>query len=119
MSGNLAARLCMIVYAPEVIAIGHRRERAVQRKDLQTMSRQIKLANDLGTQQRHDVGADRELEAGKDFFGNGRSAQHVSPLEHQHTLARPREISGIYQTIVPATNHDDVVFAFHEIEKSY
>ena len=65
MSGDFPAGLRVIVHAPEVVAVRHRRERAVERQDLQAVPWQIELANDLGPQQRHHIGADRVLEAGK------------------------------------------------------
>ena len=63
MARDFAPRLRVIVHAPEVVAARHRRERAVERQDLEAVPRQVELADDLRPQQRHDVGADRELEA--------------------------------------------------------
>ena len=57
MPGNFASRLREIVDAPEVVAAGHRRERAIKRENLQAMARQIELANDLRTQEGNDVRA--------------------------------------------------------------
>ena len=37
----------MIVHAPQVVAVRHRREGAVERQDLQAVSRQIELADDF------------------------------------------------------------------------
>jgi hypothetical protein len=31
-------------------------------------------------------------------------------LEHQHSLSGAREVRGIHQTVMPAPDHDDVVF---------
>src|SRR5882672_4993850 len=114
MSGNLAASLCVIVDAPQVVTIRHRREGAVQRKNLQLVSRQIELANNLGPKEGYDVGTNRELETGKNFLCYRGAAQHVASLEHQHTFTCACKISGIHQTVVPATNDDDVVVA-HEL----
>ena len=77
MASNLAPSFGVIVYAPEVVAVRHRREGAVQRENFQTMPRQIKLTNDLRPQQRHDVGTDGKLETGKELFGNRRAAHHI------------------------------------------
>ena len=74
------------------------------------MSRQIEFTNNFRTQQRDDVRTNGKLEAGKDFFSDSRAAEHVTPLEHQHTLAGARKICGINQTIVSAADDDDVVF---------
>ena len=106
---DLAARLRVIVHAPQVVAVRHRRERAVERQDLQAVPRQIELADDLRPQQRHDVRADRELEAGKDLFGDGGAAEHVAPLEHEHLPSRAREIRGVDQAVVAAADDDGVV----------
>ena len=88
MPGDLASRLVVIVHAPQVIAVGHRRERAVERQQLHAVARQIELADDLGPQQRDDVGADRELESREHFLGDCRAAEHVTPLEHDAPCAR-------------------------------
>ena len=72
---DLAARLRVIVHAPEIVAVRHRRERAVERQNLEAVPRQIEIADDLRPQQRHDVRADRELEAGKYFFRHGGAAE--------------------------------------------
>jgi hypothetical protein len=52
---DLAPRLRVVVHAPQVVTVGHRRERAVEREDLEPMRRQIELADDLGAKQRDDV----------------------------------------------------------------
>ena len=57
---DLALCLRVIVDAPQVIAVRHRREGAVERQDLEAVARQIEIADDLRPQQRHDVRADRE-----------------------------------------------------------
>ena len=62
VAGDLAPRLLVVVHAPQVVAARHRREGAVQRQQLHAMPGQIEVADDLGPEQRHHVGADRELE---------------------------------------------------------
>ena len=109
MTRDLAARLRVIVHAPEVVAVRHRRERAVERQDFEAVSRQIEVADDLRPQQRHDVRADRELEAGKDFFGDGGAAEHVAPLEHEDLPARAREVGGGGQPVVASADDDGVI----------
>src|SRR5436190_7246109 len=103
----------MIVDAPEVIAIRHRRERAVEWKNLKTVPRQIEFANNFRAEQGDDIGANRKLEAGKNLLGDRRAAEHMTPLKHQHTLARARQISRIHQAVVAAADDDDVVVRFH------
>ena len=109
---DLAARLVVVVDAPEVVAARHRGERAVQRQDLEAVARQVELADDLGAQQRHDVRADGELETGEDLLGHRGAAEHVAALEDEDLLARlapgrPRD-----ETVVAAADDDDVVGRF-------
>ncbi len=106
---DLAAGLVVIVDAPQVIAVRHRRQRAVERQQLHAVARQIELADDLGPQQRHHVRADRELEAGKHLFGDGGAAEHVPALEHEHLASRAGEVGGAGQPVVPAADDDRVV----------
>ena len=77
------------------------------------MARQVEVADDLGPQQRDDVGADRELEAGEDLFGDRGAAEHVPPLEDEHLLPGPREVGGVDEAVVPAADDDDVVLRAH------
>src|ERR1700754_4525842 len=114
MTRDLAARARVIVYAPEVIAVGHRRKRAVERKDLETVPRQVEFANDLRPEQRDDVRTNREFEAGKDLFRDGRAAEYVPPFEHENLLPRARQVSRVDQTIMSAANHDGVVLVVHQ-----
>src|SRR5260370_14059881 len=111
MPRNFAPRLRMIVHAPEIIAAGHWRERAVEGKDLQTVPRQIEFANDFGAEQGNDVRANGKFEAGKHLFRYRCAAEYVTALEHQHTLAGTREICGVNQPVVAAADNYDVVFA--------
>ena len=106
---NLAPRSAVVVDAPQVVAVWHRRERAVERQHFEAVAGQIEIADDLRAQQRHDVGADGDVEAGKHLFGHGRAAQHVPPLEHEHATPRARQIRRVRQPVVAAADHDHVV----------
>ena len=110
---DLAPRLRVIVHAPQVVAVRHRRERAVERQDLEAVPRQVELADDLRPQQRHDVRADGELEAGEDLFGDRGAADHVPALEHEHLASRAREIRGSGEAVVPAADDDHVGTSSH------
>src|SRR5580700_513498 len=110
MTRDLAMRFAMVVHPPQVVAVRHRRERAVERQDFKSMSRKIQVANDLRSQQGDYVRAHRELEAGKNFFGTGRSAEHITAFEDENLLARASQIGGIDQTVVAAANHNHIVF---------
>ena len=69
----------------------------------------IEVANDFRPQQRDDVGADREFEAGENFFGAGRAAEHMAAFEHQNFLSGARQVGGVDQAVVAAADHDYVV----------
>ena len=90
MPCDLPARPGMVVHAPQVVAVRHRGERAVERKNLEAVPRQIELADDLGPQQRHDGRADGEPEAGKYLSDRG-AAEHVAPFEDQHLASGARQ----------------------------
>ena len=107
--GDFPPRFRVIVHAPQVI-VRHRREGAIERQDLEAVPRQIEVADDLGPQQRHDVRAHRELEAGKHFLGDRGPPEHRASLEHEDLPARPGEICGGRETVVTAADHDGAVF---------
>ena len=109
MARDLPARLRVIVDAPQIVAVRHRRERAVERQDLESVPRQIELPDDLRPQQRDDVRAHRELEARKDLFGDCRAADNVPPLEDQHLASSARQVGGVDEPVMPAADDDDVV----------
>src|ERR1700692_4257656 len=96
-----------------MIAITHRRKRAVQRKNFPAMARKIKLTNDFRTQQGDHVGAFREKKARDDFFGYRGAAEHVTPCEDQNLLPGLRQVGSVDQAIVTATDDDHVVMLRH------
>jgi len=57
VTGQLTPGEGVIVRPPQVVARRQRRERAVQRKQLEAVASQVELSDDLRTQQRHDVRA--------------------------------------------------------------
>ena len=60
---ELATRLVGVAPAGEIVAVVERRDRALERQDLQAVPRQFEIADDLRPQQAHDVREHRELEA--------------------------------------------------------
>ena len=76
----------------------------------ESVAGKVEIANDLRPQQRDHVRAHRELEAGKNFFGEGRAAQHVAAFEHENFLAGARQISGVDEAVVASADHDHIVF---------
>ena len=59
--------------------------------------------------------ATREAEARDDLLGDGRAAEHVAPLEHEHAPAGPGEVGGADQAVVAAADHDRVVALGHQL----
>ena len=82
MAGDLAMRFAVIIHAPEIIAVGHRCKRSVERENLKPMARKIKIANDFWPQEGDDVRADGKFETGKNFFRHRRTAEHVTALKN-------------------------------------
>ena len=73
------------------------------------MFRKLELADDLGPQQRHDVGEHREAEPGDDLLGEGCAAEEVTTLEHQDLEPGSGEVGRVHQPVVAAADHDRVV----------
>src|SRR5437868_7032726 len=114
MACELAAVLVVIGPLREVITIHKRGERAFKRQDLQPVLRQLELADDLGPQQAHDIGKDREAEAREHFLAHRRAADALAPLEYKNLAPRAREIGGAGETVVAAADDDGVV-ALHAL----
>ena len=106
---ELADRSAVVVDPPQVVAradrvavavlrrgpahaLGDRRERAVERQDVQAVARQVQLADDLRPEQRDDVREDREAEAREELLGDRRAPEHVALLQHDRLQpARARD----------------------------
>ena len=110
---DFAARLRVIIDAPEIIAIGHRRERAVEREDFQPVAREIEIANNFRAQQRDDIRKNGKLKTGDDFFGDGCAAEHVAAFEDEDFFPRAGEIGRVHKAVVAAADHDCVVSFRH------
>ena len=48
VAAEFALRARVIVHAPEIVAIEHRCERAVERENFEAMARKVEFANNLG-----------------------------------------------------------------------
>jgi hypothetical protein len=70
----------MVVDPPEIIAVEHGSEGAVEGQDFEAVAREVEFANDLRAQEGNNVGADGELEAGEDLFSDGGAAENVTPF---------------------------------------
>ncbi len=80
MAAQLAPRLVGIGPRSQIVAVVERRDGALERENLEAVPRQIEIADDLGAEQAHDVGEDRELETGKYLLGHRRAADHGALL---------------------------------------
>ena len=87
----------------------HRGESAVERQYLQAVPREVQIADDVGPEQGDDVGALGEVEAGEHLLRHRRAAEHVPPLEDEHLAPGPREIRGVREAVVSASDDDGVV----------
>ena len=94
-----------------MVSIRHGGEGSVERQNLQSVAREIEVADDFGSQQRDHIRANGKLEAGKNFLGASRAAEKVPALEHKHFLSRLREIGGVGEAVVASANHDYVILS--------
>jgi len=115
VAANVADGLSVIVYAPEIIAAGHGRERAVEREDFQAVARKIEFANDFGAKKRDDVRTFGEKKTGEDFFGDSGAAQNVAAFEDDNLLAGLGEVCGVDQAVVATADDDNVVLLPHSV----
>jgi hypothetical protein len=104
-----------VVIAPlrQVIAVLERRERALQRQDVQAVAREVEVADDLRPQQAHHVGEHREGEAREHLLARGRAAHALATLEHEHALSGAREIGRGHEAVVAPADHQGVVELGH------
>src|SRR3954468_4149296 len=104
-------RTVLVVVGPlhEPIVMGQRGERTFERQALPAGPTQLQPAAYLRSQQAHHVGKDREAKAGEHLLAESRTADALSAFQHQHFLARAREIRRARETVVPAADDDDVV----------
>src|SRR5262245_27519622 len=109
MPGDLAMGDGVIAHAPEGAPVRARRERAVERQDLEPVTAELEFTNYFGPQERDDVGTDGKPEAGVHLFRDGGAANHMTAFEYQHPPAGAREVGGGGQPVVPAADHDRVV----------
>src|SRR5690606_11369418 len=80
-----------------------------QRQDLESVARQLEIADDLRTQQAHDIREHREPEPWKDFLRHGSTANQRTPFEDKRPATGAREVRSRNEPVVPAANDDDVV----------
>ena len=112
-AAQLAHRVGAVVGAPEMIAI-ERRERAVQGQDVEAVPGQLQVADDLGSQQAHDVGEDAEAEAREDLLGQRGAAEDLATLEDERAQATAGEVGRADEAVMAAADDDGVVTLGHE-----
>ena len=105
---KLADRAAMVVHPPQVIVL-EGGERPVERQDLETVLRELELADDLGAEERDDVRGDAEPKAREDLLGHRRTAEDVAPLEHHDLESCACEVRGGHQPVVAAADDHGVV----------
>ncbi len=113
MAANIADGFGVVVHAPEVVAVGHGREGAVEREDFEAVTRKIEFANDFRAKQRDDVRTFGKKESGDDFFSDSGAAENVAAFQDNDLLPRFGEIRGVDQAVVTAADDDDVVVLPH------
>lgn len=114
MALDFAARFGVIVDAPEVIAVGHRRESAVERQNFEAMAWKIEVANNFRAKKRDDIRKNRKFEARDDFFGDCGTAQNVAAFENKDFFPCLGEVSRIHEAVVASTDDNYVVTLGHE-----
>src|SRR5690349_19748461 len=105
----------VVVVAPlrEIIAVRQRRERAFEGQNMQAVARQIEIANDLGSQQAHDIREHRKPEPRKDLFTDRCAADDFALFEYEHASAGSCEVSRAHETVVSAADDDGIVAGAH------
>ena len=108
MARDLPARLGVIARAEQMVAVGHRCERAVQRDDFEIVLRQLEIADHFRSQQADDVGAYGIFKPRIDLLGHSGAAEHMAPFQDEDFFTGFGEIGGAGQAVV-ATADDDCV----------
>ena len=113
MTANVADGFGVVVYAPEVIAARHGRERAVERKNFQAVARKVEFTNDFGTKERDNVGTFGEKKTGEDFLGDGGAAKNVAAFQDHDLVPRLGKVRSVDEAVVAAADDDNVVVLPH------
>src|SRR5688500_13479947 len=73
------------------------------------MAREVELTDNLRTQQRDDIRADRDVKAREHLFGDSGAAEDVPPLENNDASACARKIRRVNEPVMAPADDDDVI----------
>ena len=99
--GDLAGRAGAL-RSRRAVAGAERRERPVEREDVEAVPRQLEVADDLRPQERDDVAEDAEPEAGEQLLGDRGATEDVALLEDERLQAGAGEIGRADEPVVAA-----------------
>ena len=91
---ELPDRPAVVVDPPQVV-VHERGERPVEGQDVEPVLRQVELADDLGSEEAHDVARDAEPEAGEDLLGHGGTAEQMALLEDDGLQPGAGQVGGL------------------------
>ena len=107
--GDLPPGRLRVGSARQGAAVREGREGVLQRDDLEAVPGQIQLTDDVRPEQAHDVGVDREREAGKYLLARRGAPENGTALQNEHLPSRLGEIGGACQAVVAAADDDGIV----------
>src|ERR1700721_3679092 len=96
-----------------MIAIGHGRESAVERKNFEAVAWKVEVANNFRAKKRDDVRKNGELETRNDFFRDGSTAKNVAAFEDKDFLPCLGEIGRVHEAVV-AASEDNYAVRLHD-----
>ena len=112
-AGDLAPGAVVVAVAVEAVAVRQRSEGALERQDGEPVTREVQFADDIRAHQADHVREHAVLEARKDLLGDGGASQQRPRFEHAYVEARAGQVGRVHEAVVPAADHDHVVFACH------
>src|SRR5580692_10942684 len=113
MAANFALRARVVVHAPEVVAVGHGRERAIQRKYFEAMAWKVQFANNFRAKKRDHVRTLGKKKTRNDFFSNGSAAKDMTAFQNQHLLPCFSKVGSVHKAVVAAADDKNVVVLRH------
>ena len=90
----------VVAVVGEIVAVAGEHRAALIGDDLQAEARQFEVAHDLGPEQRADIGAVGVEEARRQRAADGRAADPVVLLDHQHVEPGALQVAGVDEAVV-------------------